>query len=94
MDRGIDEQSQERMASSGMLRRVALVRTDVSDNISPPSSGFLRVIGPSTLSNSDSTVTQLLGPVTLRNADDEGHILFETSALTTAIQYEVPEGNS
>jgi hypothetical protein len=30
--------------SSGTLYRVALVRTDVPENISPPSSGFLRVI--------------------------------------------------
>jgi hypothetical protein len=56
--------------SSGTLYRVALVKTDVSENVSPPSSGLLRVIGfhscvfdhkqyPSmeTLINSDSTVT-------------------------------------
>jgi hypothetical protein len=30
---------------SGTLYRVPLVRTDVSENIQPPSSGFLRVIG-------------------------------------------------
>jgi hypothetical protein len=30
--------------SSGTLNRVPVVRTDVSENILPPSSGFLRVI--------------------------------------------------
>jgi hypothetical protein len=28
------------MASSGMLRRVTLVRTDVSEELTPPSSGW------------------------------------------------------
>jgi hypothetical protein len=32
--------------SSGTLYRVVVVRTDVLERISPPSSGFLRVIGP------------------------------------------------
>jgi hypothetical protein len=31
---------------SGTLYRVALVRNGVSENISPPTSGFLRMIGP------------------------------------------------
>jgi hypothetical protein len=31
--------------SSGSFHLVAVVRTDVSDNISPPSSGFLTMIG-------------------------------------------------
>jgi hypothetical protein len=41
---------------SGSLYHVALVRTDVSENISPPSSGFLRVIG----AHSCGTVQSLL----------------------------------
>jgi hypothetical protein len=34
------------MMSSGTLYHVAVVSTDVLENVSPPPSGFLRVIGP------------------------------------------------
>jgi hypothetical protein len=34
--------------ASGALNRLHLVRNDISEKISPPSSGFLSVIGPYT----------------------------------------------
>jgi hypothetical protein len=37
-------QQYQRYMSSGTSYHVALVKTDGSENISPPSSGFLRVI--------------------------------------------------
>jgi hypothetical protein len=41
------------------LYRVALVLTDVSENISPPSSGFLSVRGPSSCITVESLVISL-----------------------------------
>jgi hypothetical protein len=43
------------------------------------------------LIDSDCTVTQLWNPITLRNPEDGGDIFSETSVLTTASRYEVPE---
>jgi hypothetical protein len=43
------------------------------------------------LNNSDSTLTQLCKPITLRNPEDGGHMFPETSALTRARCYKVPE---
>jgi hypothetical protein len=44
------------------------------------------------LINSDSTVTRRWNPATLRNLDDGGDEFPETSILTTAARYNVPEG--
>jgi hypothetical protein len=41
--------------------------------------------------NSDSKLTQLWDPITLRNPEDGGDIFFETSFLTRATRYKVPE---
>jgi hypothetical protein len=45
------------------------------------------------LINSDSTVTQLWNPITLKNPEGGGDMFSETSTLTTAIRYKVPEHN-
>jgi hypothetical protein len=63
--------------SSETLYRVALVRTDVSVNIS--------------LINSDSTVKQLKNHITLRNPENGGDIFSETSVLTRVTRQKVPE---
>jgi hypothetical protein len=52
---------------SGTLYPVAIVRTDVSENISPPSSGFVRVMtkcslrtqSEETVKNSDTVLMEL-----------------------------------
>jgi hypothetical protein len=91
--------------SSGTLFLVALVRTDVSENIPPASVIDTAVKAPQKtvfidptryppmerVINSDSTVTQLWNPVTLRNPKDGGSMFFETSVLTGATRYKVPE---
>jgi hypothetical protein len=47
--------------SSGTLYHMALVRTNISENISPPSSGFFRVI----------TIPQLCYRGTAVDSDDQ-----------------------
>jgi hypothetical protein len=42
---GVLSQRHQLQTSAGTLHSVPLVRTDVSENVSPPSSGFLRVTG-------------------------------------------------
>jgi hypothetical protein len=64
---------------SGTLYHVTVVGTDILENILPPSLGFLRV-------------TQLWTPITLRNLEDGGDMFSETSVLTRATWYRVPEG--
>jgi hypothetical protein len=43
------------------------------------------------LVDGNSTVTQQWNPITLRNPEDGGDTFSETSDLTTAARYEVPE---
>jgi hypothetical protein len=67
----------KRMASSGMLRRVALVRTDVSDELSASFIRVTRIVVPS---------SQIL--VTLMK---EALSSSQTSALTRATWCNIPE---
>jgi hypothetical protein len=43
------------------------------------------------LINSDSMVTRLWNPITLRNPEDGADMFSETSVLTRATRYKVPE---
>jgi hypothetical protein len=68
------------MVSSGMLRRVALVRTDVSEE---RSASFIRVTGIGELGTT-LAVTSTLMKEAIRSS--------ETSILTTATRRNIPEG--
>jgi hypothetical protein len=64
--------------SSGTFYRVALVRTDVLENVSSPSSGFLKLIVCPQLYYCGNT--------------EEGEDTFsETSVQTSVTRYKVPE---
>jgi hypothetical protein len=45
------------------------------------------------LFNSDSTATELRNPIILRNSEDGSDMFSETSIMTTATWYKVPEGS-
>jgi hypothetical protein len=79
----------ERMASSGMLRRVALVRTDVSEE---PSASFIRAFLRSVprLLVAASVVPSSPILVTLMK---EALSSSETSVLTKATRRNIPEDN-
>jgi hypothetical protein len=67
------------MASSGMLRRVALVRTDVSEE---PSAAFIRVTRIGGLGTTLAVIVTLM---------KEALSSFETSVLTRATRRNIPE---
>jgi hypothetical protein len=66
------------MASAGTLRRVALVRTDVSEELS---ASFMRVTRINVVPGSQNLLTLM----------KEALSSYETSALTRATQYNIPE---
>jgi hypothetical protein len=73
---------------------VGLVTSDVSENIPPPSSRFLMVV----IFHSCVAVESLLVSLSIegyyvgsRNPEDGGDIFSETSIITSAIRYRVPE---
>jgi hypothetical protein len=76
------------MVSSGMLRRVALVRTDVSEELSP---SFIRVtrigeLGTTLLTASDAPSSPIL-VILMKEALSSS----EPSALTRATRCNIPE---
>jgi hypothetical protein len=68
----------------GTVCHVALVRTDISEDISSPSLGFLSVIG------FHSCVT--VETITLKNPEDGDDTFSITLVKTRATWYRVPEG--
>jgi hypothetical protein len=58
--------------SSGTLYHVALFQTEISENVSSPASGVLRLIGFHSF-HSASTVMQLWKHVNLRTPEDGGN---------------------
>jgi hypothetical protein len=86
-----------RMASSGMLRRVALVRTDVSEEVSAP---FIRVTGIGELGTTLAVTSNRRGLLVTANAVLSSPTLVtlmkvalsssETSVLTRATRRNIP----
>jgi hypothetical protein len=88
------------MVSSGMLRRVALVRTDVSEELSP---SFIRVtriseLGTTLVVTSNRRVCRLLVTASVVHSSlilvtlmKEGLSSSETSVLTRATRRNIPE---
>jgi hypothetical protein len=69
------------MTSSGMLRRITLVRTDVSVNVSPPSSQFLArraILVTAMMDATRYSETSALTRVTRRNIPGDGILQDET----------------
>jgi hypothetical protein len=83
--------------SSGTLYLVAVVRTDISGNITPPSSGFLRVRGLHSCVTVESLLINLstkgyyVGSKNILFWGDGGGMFSKTLVLTTATWYQVPE---
>jgi hypothetical protein len=76
------------MASSGMLRRVALVRTDVSEELSASFIGVTRIGELGTILVTVSVVTSSPIPVTLMK---EALSSSETSVLIRATRRNIPD---
>jgi hypothetical protein len=73
---------------------VVLVITDVSENMSPPSSGFLKVIGFHSCVNVESLLVNFsieVYYVGSKNLEDGVDIFSETSVLTIEILCNTPE---
>jgi hypothetical protein len=74
------------MASSGMLRRVALVRTDVSEEFR---ASFIRM---TRIGEIGTTLAIISNRSTLRrNTKEEAQSSFETSTVTRATRRNIPE---
>jgi hypothetical protein len=81
--------------SSGTLYRVVLVRRSISENMSPPSSGLLRLIRLHNCVTVESLLTFQSSVIawqhTLRNPEDGGDLFSETSVLTRATRFTIPD---
>jgi hypothetical protein len=82
-----NKQKQRRMASSGMLRLVALVRTNVSEKLSASFIRVARIGDPGTFPVTNVVPSSPI-PVTLMK---EALSSSETSALTIATRHNTPK---
>jgi hypothetical protein len=79
------------MVSSGMLRRVALVRTDVSEE---PRASFIRVTRNGELGKSLAATSIVQSSLILVTLMKEALSSSETSVLTRATRRNIPEEHS
>jgi hypothetical protein len=82
------EPYEQRMASSGMLRRVVLVRTDVSEEFS---TSFIKVTRIGELGTTLAVTSIVPSSLILATLMKEALRSSETSVLTRAARHNIPE---